>query len=320
MQTRTFACVAAKLRAYGRVYLMGVLLAAVSGAPRTQAANASNTLPMDGWRALAPSLATPPAQLGLTLGIYRSAEEAFIHLDQWAVRNGPTNDPAGRKFSTGLTEAPADAVSEFDPDADNDGEIDAYLYSEPVSEFGAFPRNCSRGDGWLFRTGGHIASTHALLYEPAMGVARDEGPLIKSLCTRAYCQSVSGCGRQADVPSFIRRAVMTFVAKYEANSQLCDSDRQLVFENLLGRASSGQSCKVVGGLNDGANLGGDCPPLANGSNPVNSVTGNKYQREQDYAGTVHRELRFLRHYNSLLTEHRDVRCRRSPARVDICCR
>ena len=76
MQTRTFACVAARLRAYGRVYLMGVLLAAVVGAPRTQAANASNTLPTDGWRALAPSLATPPVQLGLTLGIFPSAAEA----------------------------------------------------------------------------------------------------------------------------------------------------------------------------------------------------------------------------------------------------
>ena len=306
MQTRTFACVVAKLRAYGRLYQMTVLLATSLGAPPTHAASADNTLPMDGWRARVPSLSTPPAALAVTLGIYPSAAEAFVHLDSWATSHGPSQDPAGRKFSTGLVEAPPGATVEFTPDGDNDGETDAHLYAEPVSEFGAFPRNCSRGDGALFRTGGHIAPTNVLVYEPAEGIERSEGPLLKGLCTRVYCQGVSGCGKQGDVNWFNRRAVLPFMAKYEANSQICDSDRRPVFEDLLGRASSGQSCKVVGGLNDGANLGGDCPPLANGSNPVNSVTGNKYQREQDYAGTVHRELRFVRHYNSLLTDHRDV--------------
>ncbi len=306
MQTRTFACVVAPLRAYWRGYLMGVLIAASLVAPRTQAASAANTVPMDGWRALVPTLTAPSTSLATTLGIYPSAEEAFIQLDLWAVRNGPSNDKAGRKFSTGLVEVPTGATIQFTPDADGDGEIDAHLFAEPVSEFGAFPRNCSHGDGWLFRTGGQIAPGAGLVYEPAAGTAFDEGPLIKALCTRVYCQSVSGCGKQADVHWFNRRAVMTFMAKYEASSQLCDTDRKPAFEDLLGRASSAQTCKVVGGLNDGANLGGDCPPLANGSNPVNTVTGNKYQREQDYAGTVHRELRFMRHYNSLLTEHRDI--------------
>ena len=44
----------------------------------------------------------------------------------------------------------------------------------------------------------------------------------------------------------------------------------------------------------------ECP--SNGSNPINSATGNKYQQEQDYVGTGAQPLQFIRHYNALSQE------------------
>lgn len=306
MQTRTFARVVATLRVYWRHYLVAGLVAMSLAVPRARAATASNTLPQDSWRARAPNRAIPPVPLAVNLGNFPSADEAFLALDAYAVNYGPLTDKEGRKFSSGLIEAPLGAMINFDPDADDDGEIDLHVYAEPLSEFGAFPRNCSSGTGALFPTGGQIAWTSALVYEPAVGIDREPGPLIKGLCGRAYCQEVSGCGRQGPINWFLRRAVTTFVAQYDPSRVVCDSDRKAVFEDLLGRRSNAQSCEVVGGLNNDANLGGDCPALANGSNPVNTVTGNKFQRELDYAGTVHGELRFVRYYNSQLTQHQDI--------------
>ena len=285
---------------------MTLLLAATVSAPPLAAANASNTLPRESWRARVPSKDTPPVSIATTLGHYRSAGEAFLALDAYAVSNGPPLDKAQRMFSTGLAEALPGTTIEFDADSDDDGEIDAHLYSEPLNQFGAFPRNCSRGDGAAFPSGGAISLTSGLVYEPAKEPGRVVGPLINSLCERVYCQGVSGCGKQGNILWFHRRAVATFVAQYDPSHGVCDSDRRSVFEDLLGRRSGAQSCEVVGGLNEGANLGGECPALANGSNPVNTVTGNKYQQERDYAGTVHGELRFDRYYNSLLTEHQDI--------------
>ena len=43
-----------------------------------------------------------------------------------------------------------------------------------------------------------------------------------------------------------------------------------------------------------------CP--TNPSNPINSYSGNKYQREVDYTGTGPFPLTFVRHYNSRLTD------------------
>lgn len=49
---------------------------------------------------------------------------------------------------------------------------------------------------------------------------------------------------------------------------------------------------------------GDTGALCNTSNPINSATGNKYQRESDYPGLPDGSLRFARYYNS--TSFRDV--------------
>ncbi len=57
-------------------------------------------------------------------------------------------------------------------------------------------------------------------------------------------------------------------------------------------------CRATGGIIPERNLGAQCPAISNGSNPINAVTGNKYQREVDYAGTQRGLLRFERHYNS----------------------
>ncbi|MBK8958403.1 MAG: RHS repeat protein [Proteobacteria bacterium] len=282
------------------------MMAATVGAMRAEGAIPGNTLPSEAWAARVTNQDTPPSSNIMLWGYYPSPGEAFIAADQYAVSHGPLLDKAQRMFSTGLVEALPGMTVEFDPDPDRDGEIDTRLYTESLSQFGASPRNCSVGDGAAFRTGFSISSHAGLVYEPAEGVMRTPGPLIKGLCERVYCQGASGCSGQGEVDAFLRRAVATFRVTYEPAKGLCDTDRKLVFEDLLGRSSGGQSCEVVGGLNPGANLGGDCPALANGSNPVNTVTGNKYQRESDYGGTVHGELAFVRYYNSLLTAHHDM--------------
>lgn len=52
----------------------------------------------------------------------------------------------------------------------------------------------------------------------------------------------------------------------------------------------------IAGLDTAKNLGQFCP--ANGSNPINTFTGNKYQKEIDYVGDGPFPLTFIRHYNS----------------------
>jgi hypothetical protein len=59
-------------------------------------------------------------------------------------------------------------------------------------------------------------------------------------------------------------------------------------------------CQHNGGYIRERNLGKQCPALLNGSNPINTATGNKYQEELDYPGTEHGFLRFVRYYNSQL--------------------
>ncbi|MCC6707728.1 MAG: hypothetical protein IT492_09220 [Gammaproteobacteria bacterium] len=282
------------------------MVSASLGTGHAQAASPSNTLPKEAWAARVSGQNTPPSPNAVLWGYYPSVDEAFLAADQYAITRGPLLDKAQRRFSTGLTEALPGMTVEFDPDPNRDGEIDTHLYTEPLFEFGNFPRNCSNGEGAVYHTGASISLHAGLVYEPAVGILHEPGPLIKGLCERVYCQGVSACGKQADIDWFLRRAVVPFSVTYEPGHNLCDNDRQLVFEDLLGRPSGAQSCKATGGLNEGANLGGECPALANGSNPVNTVTGNKYQREADYAGTVHGELAFVRYYNSLLTEHRDI--------------
>lgn len=46
-------------------------------------------------------------------------------------------------------------------------------------------------------------------------------------------------------------------------------------------------------------------PLANGTNPINTATGNKYQREVDFISSGEMPLMFVRHYNSQLTSTDD---------------
>jgi RHS repeat-associated protein len=48
--------------------------------------------------------------------------------------------------------------------------------------------------------------------------------------------------------------------------------------------------------------GPPCPPC-NGSNPINSGTGNKYQEDEDYAGAAQFPLALRRYYNSLSREN-----------------
>ncbi|MGD9170254.1 MAG: DUF6531 domain-containing protein [Candidatus Thiodiazotropha sp.] len=45
------------------------------------------------------------------------------------------------------------------------------------------------------------------------------------------------------------------------------------------------------------------PPcrIANGSNPIHTASGNKYQRETDFNGVEYGSLKLVRHYNSLFT-------------------
>lgn len=42
------------------------------------------------------------------------------------------------------------------------------------------------------------------------------------------------------------------------------------------------------------------PEICNGTNPVNDVTGNKFQQEPDYPGSGDFSLQFIRYYNSTL--------------------
>lgn len=58
---------------------------------------------------------------------------------------------------------------------------------------------------------------------------------------------------------------------------------------------NGNACVL--GLSDRAN-NGDCPSCTGVGNPINSATGNKYQKEVDYRGPGPIPLEFVRSYNS----------------------
>ena len=285
-----------------------MLVAALSGGRTAGAADAANSLAQDGWAAWAPGLDYPPLALSTLLGTYRSAEEAFAVLNDWGTHHGPTTDPAHRLFTTGLTEPPFASTSEFRPDPDNDGEVDVHIYSQPVQQFRSFPHNCSNGDDAAhLATGGGFNLENALLFERQDSRATTFGPLLSALCEAVYCRRISGCRSPIRLTTFDRVVLPTFVAKRDLAHPLCPDGTEPVHEDLLGRPASGEtSCRHRARPINDANLGEACPLLQNGSNPVNTVTGNKYQREPDYIGTVHGELRFVRHYNSQLRDHRDL--------------
>ncbi|MBX9607943.1 MAG: hypothetical protein K2Y51_17080 [Gammaproteobacteria bacterium] len=269
------------------------------------AREADNVLPADAWRATAPSTGkAPPTPFQSLVGLYRSPGQALLALDAWARSHHPADDP--RVFSTGLVEVDEGQSFDFRRDSNGDGVVDTHLYSQPLDAFGAMPRNCSRGDGARDPTGAAFGTQTALAYEPEDAVTAAQGPLIRGLCVSVYCQRITGCDAPRGQPNFAR-VVLPLHKTSLAVSSVCEVGWRPATEDLSGRLTSTMtSCEHLGGLDPEANLGGECPALANGSNPVNTTTGNKYQRELDYGGTVHGDLAFSRHYNSQQRRGQDL--------------
>lgn len=306
MRTRTFACAVTGVRARGRTWMrMALATSLVHWAGTGLAREADNVLPADAWRATAPSTGkAPPTPFQSLVGLYRSPGQALLALDAWARSHHPSDDP--RVFSTGLVEVDEGQSFDFRRDSNGDGVVDTHLYSQPLDAFGAMPRNCSLGHGATDRTGAVFGTQTALAYEPEDAATAAQGPLIRGLCASVYCQRISGCDAPSGQPNFARVVLPLHKASL-AVSSVCEVGWRPVTEDLSGRLTySMTSCEHQGGLDPEANLGGECPALANGSNPVNTTTGNKYQRETDYAGTVHGDLAFSRHYNSQQRRGQDL--------------
>ena len=89
-------------------------------------------------------------------------------------------------------------------------------------------------------------------------------------------------------PNTQRRADNPMFTLERGPQSLCPADAPLV----------AGKCTPASAPIQRRNLGKQCPANANGSDPINTVTGNHYYSDVDYIGTARDTLRFERHYNS----------------------
>jgi YD repeat-containing protein len=116
-------------------------------------------------------------------------------------------------------------------------------------------------------------------------------------------------------PSRQYTLVWAFANEYTDGESQCQFDIEeqrpfvttdLFYDFLHIRTGAPDPCALAGyldpetgqcGAPKGA-FGPNCPAGANGTNPIHGASGNKYQREPDFAGAGSFPLHFERHYNS----------------------
>lgn len=251
--------------------------------PRAQAApSADFVAPTPVWEARVPGPSCPTT-CSYPIGLYAEPGLGLNALRRHAALTRPDN--SNTAYSQRLGPIPFNA-GEYDTDGDGQDERLGFAHTF----IDRFPsrRHCRAYTqegiprGW----DSALSNGNVLLYE------REPRDTLDALESEAFLQSASQCATRPEGERVFRSALPAFQLNL-VSGRACPvgtSPTFLLIDN--------GGCRDTGGIIPERNLGAQCPALSNGSNPVNAVTGNKYQRERDYAGTARGHLGFERHYNS----------------------
>lgn len=263
--------------------ILGLMSILVSFAPCVEALPAADFVaPTEIWRARVPGPSCPhTCQYGI--GDFAEFGDGLLALRRYAASRRP--DRSEKPYSPRLAQIP---FLHGEYDSDDDGRDDRFGFTHEFADVFTARRGCTAylqegiERGWY----GVLNGGSVLLYDKMPSGA------LSAIEREAYVGGATNCAGQPPGIEIRRGQLPVFELRRE-RGKACPAGTtptDLVHEDA--------GCSDTGGIIPERNLGAQCPAISNGSNPINAVTGNKYQREVDYAGTSRGHLRFERHYNS----------------------